>query len=113
MAELEALDQFDFHHRLAGQSGASLVLFTSPDCGSCRQWQRLLTTFDAGRPLALFQVDVQRDAALAAEFGLFHLPALVLYSDGDFHAQLQCEAAPAALRACLRDALSRPAEDAP
>lgn len=113
MTDPEKLDQFDFHHRLAAQPGASLVLFTAPDCGSCRHWRRLLSEFDAGRPLALFEVDVQRDAALAAEFELFHLPALVLYNDGEFHALLQCEATPASLRSGLREALERPAEDAP
>jgi len=113
MAQLEPLDQFDFHHRLSEQRGASLVLFTAPECGSCRHWKNLLASFDANRPLALFQVDVQRDAALASEFSLFHLPALVLYADGEFHARLQCEATPEALRDCLRDALARPAEEAP
>lgn len=113
MADVERLDQFDFHHRLAARGGASLVLFVSPDCGSCRHWHGLLTGFDAGRPLALYEVDVQRDAALAAEFGVFHLPALFLYKDGEFHAQLHCEATPDALRACLAGALARPAEEAP
>lgn len=113
MSQSEQLDQFRFHHRLSEQPGASLVLFTAPACGSCRHWRELLARFDAGRPLALFHVDVQRDAALAAEFELFHLPALILFNEGAFHARLQCEATPAALRACLDAALAHPPEEAP
>jgi thioredoxin 1 len=108
------LDQFDFHHRLADQTGLAIVIFTGPACGSCRTWKELLTRFAVLREaLTLFEVDTERDAALAAEFSVFHLPALFLYRDGHFHAPVQCEATISALTTTVNKLLSEPPQEIP
>ncbi|WJW75166.1 thioredoxin family protein [Thiohalobacter sp. IOR34] len=111
---LARLDQFDFHARLGDLPGASLVIFTAPSCGACRQWRRLLESYHRDHPaLRLFEVDAAEDQALAREFDVYHLPALFLYLDGEFHSALQCEAQPAALEAAIDAALAGPGEEAP
>ncbi|MGQ9686884.1 MAG: thioredoxin family protein, partial [Thiobacillaceae bacterium] len=57
-AGMEVLDEFDLHHRLAAQLGVSLVLFTSPTCGTCRRVERLLPEAAPG-DARLFKVDVR------------------------------------------------------
>lgn len=110
---LPSLDQFGFHHVLADTQGPVLVLFTAPRCGSCRHWKQVLGEFGPREGLQVFEVDVQRDPGLAQEFSLFHLPALFLYLDGEFHAELQAEASPAALRRAIAERLTAPAQEAP
>ncbi|MFZ5483665.1 MAG: thioredoxin family protein [Pseudomonadota bacterium] len=108
----QALDEFDYHPRLAATRGTALVLFSSPDCGACRQVERRLP--DAvGPEVALFHVDVQRSPALARAFDLFHLPALFLYRDGHYHARLDSQVTPVALAAAIAQALAAPAEEEP
>ena len=111
---LSTLDQFDFHHRLANQTGLALVMFTAPGCGACRHLRGVLDEVGRQRPeWRLFDVDVQRDQALAHEFELFHLPTLFVYSAGTFHCRLDSEAQPAAIIAATEAALASPAGEAP
>lgn len=108
------LDQFRFHHVLAETPGTALVMFTSIGCGSCRHWKQVLSVYREQYPdLALFEVDAGRDLALAREFHVFHLPALFLFHNGQYHAPLQCEAHPERLRTAILDALAKPAQEAP
>ena len=84
---LQQLTQFDFHHRLAETPGPSLVWFSGPGCGACRQLRRLFESNpDAFSGLQLFEVDAQQDMALTREFEVFHLPSLFLFLDGHYHA---------------------------
>ena len=112
MDRFESLRAHDYHHRLAATPGLGLVLFTSPECGTCRRVEALLPEAapDSAR---LYKVDVQRDTALASAFGLFHLPTLYLYRAGHFHARLDCEIAPARLTDAIATALAAPAEEEP
>lgn len=110
---LNPLTEFDYHQRLAATPGVALVLFTSPDCGTCRVVERLLPIAGAGLATAIYTVDVQQATALARAFDLFHLPALFLYRDGQFHARLETEATPEKLRAAIEQALAREAEEEP
>lgn len=114
MTAPRTLSQFDFHHRLAETPGVSLVLFTRPGCGACRQWRTLLDREEASPGVAQrFEVDVEQDMALAREFGVFHLPALFLYRDGQFHAELRCEARAERLAEAIAQALAAPAQEIP
>jgi len=111
---LQSLDQFEFHHTLAATPGIALVCFSAPHCESCRAMRRaLLQLGEARRDIRLFEVDSQRDAALAREFDLFHLPALFVYRHGEYHAPLQCSPRAAELQQTLEAVLSRPAQEAP
>jgi thioredoxin-like negative regulator of GroEL len=114
MSAFTPLDEFGFHHTLAGTRGSALVIFTSAGCSSCRAWKRLLATHRAQHPdLALYEVDAGHAQALAREFNVFHLPALFLYRDGHFHGALQVEAQPEKLRAAIDAALATPAQEPP
>ena len=111
---LSTLNQFDFHHTLEAQKGLSIVFFSSASCASCSFWRQLLRKYQASHPeTAVYEVDAKQDQALAEEFDLFHLPALFLYTDGAFRAELQCEADFKKLDAAISDALRNPAQEAP
>ena len=112
--KLPALDQFGFHQRLSETGGTALIMFSSPDCGSCRHLRRVLRQVHARKPLwHLFEVDVQRDAGLANEFEVFHLPTIFLFQDGEYHCRLETEARTEAIVAATLAALGRPAMEAP
>jgi thioredoxin 1 len=111
---MRILDQFTFHHVLAETPGTALVIFTGPHCGACRRVKGLLWTLVArGEPWTLYEVDASRDAGLAREFEVFHLPSLFLFRDGQYHAPLHAEALPAAIRSAVAETLAQPAREAP
>jgi thioredoxin-like negative regulator of GroEL len=111
---MQRLDQFSFHPSLAEVSGPAVVFFSAAACASCRHWKILLDEFAAATDgLPVFEVDAGQDQALAREFELFHLPALYLFLDGEYHRPLACEASLPRLRAAIADALALPAEEAP
>lgn len=108
------LTQFDFHHTLAETRGPAVVCFTAPHCGACKAMRQTLTGLGAGDPeLRVFEVDCQADTALAREFDLFHLPALFLYRDGEFHAPLEAPPRGPELLRRIRHLLTEPAREAP
>jgi len=114
MTAITSLSQFDFHHRLAEMAGTCLVIFTGPNCGACKRLKQVLQEHgDLFDDLHLFEVDAQRDMALTREFGVFHLPAMFLYQDGEFHCELHSEALPQSLSAAIGEALAAPAQEAP
>ena len=107
-----SLDESRYHTTLLESGGIALVLFTTPSCGACRVVERQLP-LAAPEGTRLFKVDVQQATGLARAFDLFHLPALLLYRDGHFHARLDCEVTALALSAALTRALAGPPEDEP
>jgi len=107
------LDQFHFHHVLEETPGLALVFFTGPHCGACKLLRRVLADYLETRPVSVFEVDAERDLALAREFGVFHLPSMYLYQDGFFHCELHSEPRAPALDAAIAAARARPAEEAP
>jgi thioredoxin 1 len=107
------LAEGDFHRRLAASSGIAAVLFSAPHCGACRAWKRLLPDALSGLAGSLFEVDVSEATGVARYFGIFHLPTVHLYRDGQFHAELQCEARREAILEAARHMLAAPAQDEP
>ncbi len=111
---VSSLDQFNFHHTLAETGGVSLVYFTSPACGSCKQLRWVFDHHpDEFALLNLFEVDAEREMALTNEFNVFHLPSLFLYNDGEYHAEIQAEPLPAAILAAIENALATAPMEAP
>ncbi len=111
---IQPLSEQEFYARLAETAGPSIVFFTKPGCSSCRLWQRLLDELLQQREdIRVFQVDAEQNMALSHEYELFHLPALFLFVDGEFHCELQSEARLPELQATLEAALEAPAEEAP
>lgn len=109
----DTLTEFDFHAHLAGTPGVSVVLFSGPDCGACHRLERLLPDWLAGLVDHLFKVDVQRSAALAHAYEVFHLPSLFVFVDGQYHAALHAESAPLPMRAELENLLAQTAQEEP
>ncbi len=110
----ENLSQFDFHHRLAELQSPALVFFTSKDCGACRHLKVILTSVQQLQAdWHVFEVDAQIEMGLTREFEVFHLPALFLFADGEFHSELRCEATPETVERAVQEALRKPAQEAP
>lgn len=112
MNALEPLDEFHYHQRLEEAGGLALVLFSSPTCGTCRVVERRLPE-RAPAEVRLFRVDVQQSPGLARAHDVFHLPTMLLYHDGQFHARLDCAVTRQALDAALTVALAAPAREEP
>jgi len=108
------LSQFDFHHTMAQTEGISLVYFTAPGCGACRQLKGIFERFpDKFASLSMYEVDAQQDMALTREFDVFHLPSMFLFKDGHFHAPIHAEPYPESLIAAIETALEHDPEEAP
>ena len=91
----------------------AVVLFSAPRCSACRAWKRLLPDALSGLASAFYEVDVSEATGVARYFGIFHLPTVYLYRDGRFHAELQCEARPEAIRHAAQALLVAPPQDEP
>ena len=107
------LTEGEFHARLAATPGIAVVLFSAPHCGACRAWKRLLPDTLAGLADSLFELDVSEATGVARYFGIFHLPTVYLYRDGQFHAELQCEARPESIRRAVQNLLAATPQDEP
>ena len=109
----KTLTDANFHHTLAQSAGVSLVMFSGPDCGTCRRVEKLLPAAAGDKVAHLYQVDVQHSMGLARQYEVFHLPALFLFVNGHFHAALHSEATPAKMQAAIGQVLAQPAEEEP
>lgn len=114
MSVVHALEQFEFHHTLEKTPGVSIVFFSSQECLSCRYWEQQLEQYIKQHvDINVFKIDAGQDQALVEEFGVFHLPALFLYKDGQYHSPLQCEADLAELEKAIQHSLQQPAQETP
>ena len=112
--QFETLRAGDFHQRLASSNGLAVVMFSGPACGTCRSVASRLPEVAARAGISeLFLVDVETCTAIAREFEIFHLPTLLLYKDGEFHAQIQSAVTTQAFSAAIDQALAHPAQEAP
>ncbi len=112
--KIQSLNEPEFYSTLADTVGPGIVFFTKPGCSACRLWQRLLGELvQHHQGIQVFQVDAEQNMGLSHEYELFHLPALFLFVDGEFHCELQAEARQSNLLAAIDAALAAPAEEAP
>ena len=108
-----------FKQLWAARDRPALICFTSPSCGSCRLFKRVLPELasfaeqEKQFALNVFEVDAGENMGLTNEHGVKDLPALFLYSEGDFHASLQAPPVPELLYEEIQKALALPAEEAP
>lgn len=109
---MHRLDEYSFYFGLAQAPGLNLVLFMSPSCGACRSVQRRLPAA-APAEVRLYVVDVQQAQGLARAYDVFHLPALFLFRAGPYHARLDGEITPAALKRAIAAALAAPPQEEP
>lgn len=109
----EPLSEGDYHARMARTSDHAVVLFSHAHCGSCRVWKRLLPEALSASVQHFFEVDVALDTGAARYFGIFHLPTIYLYRNGQFHAELQCAARVDAIQRAVPTLFDLPAEEEP
>ena len=114
MEKIASLNDLNYHHTLMDTSGAVLVYFTAPNCGTCRSLKLALTQYlERAEGVAVFEVDAVHNGGLINEFGIFHLPTLYMYLNGEFHADLQCFAMPDAIQQAVDKAVSLSPEEEP
>ena len=118
MRHVTELDEFNIHTVLAETAGISLIFFSGPHCSSCHHLKQLLNTefqqiTEHFSKFSAFEIKADKAAALVNEFGVFHLPSLYLYRDGEFHCELQAEAIPSKIIEAIEAALLKPAEEEP
>lgn len=113
-SKLQTLNDADFYSAIQATSGTSIVFFTSEGCNSCRYWKELLGQLVTKRPtLRVYEVDAQQSMGLTQEYEVFHLPALFVFVNGQYHAPLQCEARLDIIDKTLDKLLTSPAQDEP
>ncbi|MEZ5453115.1 MAG: thioredoxin family protein [Thiothrix sp.] len=114
MTKIARLDDLNFHHVLTETPGVALVFFTAPNCGACRSLKQALGKFlREYEPLPVFEVDAVHNGGLVNALEVFHLPAMFLYVDGNYHRELQCVPLPARIDAAIRQAKNLPSEEEP
>lgn len=112
--QIQRLNDHNFYNALGETTGPSIVFFSKPGCSSCHLWKRLLEELLQQRDdIQIFEVDAEQNMALSHEYELFHLPAMFLFLNGEFHCELQSEARLPDLQTALEVALDSPAEEAP
>lgn len=111
VTELE-LSDLDADRHLLDLPGTSLLIFTTVGCASCRWARREL-------PRALLPVerlcwiDAGISGGLVQRYEVFHLPAMFVVRDGQFHGALRSSLYRDDLIQALDRVLSRPAEELP
>ena len=110
---MRELNEFDFHATLADHPGVSLVMFSGPECRTCRRLEELLPRLIPDPAVSLYKVDVQKSTALARAFEVFHLPSLFAYVDGRYHGPLHAEPTPEKFSRALTALIAAPAQEEP
>ena len=114
MSAIQTLTQFDFYAEIEATKGLSLVYFSAIACSSCKHLTQVLSKLrETESGLSIFKVDAQQDQALVKEYEVFHLPALFLFQNGQYHAEIQSEARANSILQAINNACQQPAEEAP
>lgn len=88
MEQIE-LSDFDIDRQLLTMPGVSLVIFTGAGCSVCRWAHQALPAMSL--PIdRLCWVDAEGNGGSVQRYGVFHLPALFVVRDGQFHGALHC-----------------------
>lgn len=109
MNQLE-LSDFDIDHQLLQLPGTSLLIFTGAGCASCRYARQTLPAL----PLEIDRlcwIDAEESGGAVARYEVFHLPALFVVRDGQFHGALRTPLTRSGIEQALAEALaSQPGE---
>lgn len=103
--QLPSLHGLDVDRVLYAARGAVLLVVTREGCGACRATKRALAEVPAPAGLEAYEVDAGSAPALVEELGIFHLPALWLFREGEPVGAIGAPPTPVALAAGLTRAL--------
>ncbi len=95
---MQELSEADYERVLARSRGAALVCFAIRENPALDAIRLVLESAGASREWSLFWVDPLGARELTRQLGVRALPALWLYVDGDYHADVLAVAGPDALR---------------
>ena len=111
MANLR-LSDLDADRQLLDLPGASLVIFTSMGCASCRFLEQWLPK--QSLPVQrLIWIDAGESQGLVSRYEVFHLPALFLVRDGHFFGEVRASLRGDSLVKALAVQWQQPAEELP
>lgn len=111
VTEFELTD-LDADQQLLAWRGVSLVIFTGEGCASCRWARRELPRLDL--PVdRLCWIDAGRNGGLVARYEVFHLPALFVVRNGNFHGAVQARLNRSDLTTAIECAVQCLEEDLP
>lgn len=122
MSFVSELDEFTFFSTLEESKGIVMIFFTGPHCASCHHLKNLLNTehtqfthhfTQSEIDFNAYEIKADKAAALVNEFGVFHLPSMYIYNNGEFHCELQAEATPMKIIEAIELALTKPAQEEP
>ncbi|MEZ4384116.1 MAG: thioredoxin family protein [Nannocystaceae bacterium] len=99
--------------RALARPGDALLLITSPFCGACKATRRALAQLPAGLVDRILDADAGASPGLVADLEVFHLPALFLYRDGEFHAPIEAPPRTQEIAAAIERAKAAPAIEPP
>ena len=106
------LTDLDIDQQLLALPGASLLVFTSVGCSSCRWARQQLPGWEL--PVArICWIDAGHNGGAVQRYGIFHLPALFVGCEGQFHGALQTGLNAGDLREAIEEALKREPEELP
>lgn len=128
MSFVGELDEFTFFSRLEESklddenTNVVMVFFTGPHCASCHHLKNLMNSeyaqftqhfTNSKIEFSAYEIKADKAAALVNEFGVFHLPSMYLYKNGEFHCELHAEAIPVKLIDAIDLALTKAPQEEP
>lgn len=111
LQELELTD-LTIDHVLLDAPGTSLLIFTSVGCASCRVARRELPRLGLSVD-RLCWIDAGDNFGAVQRYEVFHLPAMFVVRDGQFHGVLHARLLAGELEWRVREALSRAGDELP
>jgi len=85
MAIIEELNETNFEESVLKSEKLALVDFWAPWCGPCRKMSPVLEQIqnEMVDSVKITKVDTDKYPQLASEYGVFSLPSLLLFKDGE------------------------------
>lgn len=106
------LSDFDIDRQLLTLRGTTLLVVVSTGCASCRYARQRLPAMSL--PVDhLAWVDAGDSPGMVQRYEVFHLPALFIVRDGNFHGALSCRLSAPEMSKAVNEALARAAEELP
>ncbi len=106
------LSDFDIDQQLLQLPGISLLIFTSVGCASCRYARQHLPDLALEIDRVCW-IDAEENGGAVARYEVFHLPALFVVHDGQFHGALRSPLTRSAMSQGLTQALNNEPDDLP